>query len=198
MPADLTCEGMETWIDTMRRLNQLKLRQDGDWELIQNALGAFPPDIGALMTTATERHEDTIDMDDMIPVWAATLERNTLRLQRHADGGGRAMAARAADAGYDDLRAQVQALTAALASVQLQSGGANPNPNQALAALAAQLQSGALAAAAYPRRPRLPTLRALQLYTERPLGQSGECTTCALAVMRAKWRMYSTHLSTLL
>ena len=47
--------------------------------------------MGALMTTATERHEDTIDMDDMIPVWAATLERNTLRLQRHADGGGRAM-----------------------------------------------------------------------------------------------------------
>ena len=45
----------------------MKLRQDGDWELIQNALGAFPPDIGALMTTATERHEDTIDMDDMIP-----------------------------------------------------------------------------------------------------------------------------------
>ena len=158
MPADLTCEGMETWIDTMRRLNNLKLRQDGDWELIQNALGAFPPDIGALMTTATERHEDTIDLDSMIPIWAATLERNTLRLQRHADGGGRAMAVRAADADCDDLRAQVQALTAALAaSVQLQSGGANPNPNQALAAaLAAQLQSGALAAAAYPRRPDHP------------------------------------------
>ena len=128
MPDDVSTEGMETWIDTMVKLNLAKFRPDGSLELVQHVLVAFPPDLGALMNAATERVDDTIEMDDMKAIWSATLERHILRQQRHADTGGRAMAARGTD--FTALQAQVAHLTALLQSSE---------------------SAAAVAAAAYPR-----------------------------------------------
>ena len=124
-------EVMENWVDKLVKLNRAKCRPDGDWDLVQHALSAFPPDVGALMSAATERVEpDDVDIDEMKVIWCATIERHALRQQRHASGGGVAMAARTRDADFATLQAQVETLTSLL---QLQQSVV---PTDALAAAA--------------------------------------------------------------
>ena len=72
-------EVMENWVDLLVKLNRAKCRPDGDWDLVQHALSAFPPDVGALMSAATERVEpDDVDIDEMKVIWCATIERHAL------------------------------------------------------------------------------------------------------------------------
>ena len=132
-------EVMENWVDKLVKLNRAKCRPDGDWDLVQHALSAFPPDVGALMSAATERVEpDDVDIDEMKVIWCATIERHALRQQRHASGGGVAMAARTRDADFATLQAQVETLTSLLQQQSVVPTDAlaaaafrRPNPNHA-------------------------------------------------------------------
>ena len=132
-------EVMENWVDLLVKLNRAKCRPDGDWDLVQHALSAFPPDVGALMSAATERVEpDDVDIDEMKVIWCATIERHALRQQRHASGGGVAMAARTRDADFATLQAQVETLTSLLQQQSVVPTDAlaaaafrRPNPNHA-------------------------------------------------------------------
>ena len=81
-------EVMENWVDLLVKLNRAKCRPDGDWDLVQHALSAFPPDVGALMSAATERVEpDDVDIDEMKVIWCATIERHAPRQRRWCRDG---------------------------------------------------------------------------------------------------------------